>query len=61
MFYDIMKFKNYILCHKLYVILILIFQYLMKFIYKFNVLCHHEIYFKSFSIRNSLTFMSLQI
>ena len=38
MFYDIMKFKNYILCHELYVILIIIFQYLMKFIYKSNVL-----------------------
>ena len=47
MFY-VMKFKNYILCHKLYVILILIFQYLMKFMYKFNVLRHREIYFMSF-------------
>ena len=61
MFYVIMKFKNYILCHELYTILIIIFQYLMKFIYKFNVLCHHEIYFLSFYISNSLTFMSLQI
>ena len=32
----------------------------MKFIYKFDVLCHHKVYFKSFYIRNSLTFMSLQ-
>ena len=55
-----MKFKNYILCHKLYTIVIIIFQYLTKFIYKSNVLCHHEIYFMSFYIRNSLTFMSLQ-
>ena len=36
MFYDIMKFKNYILCHELYIILITNFQYLMKFIYKSN-------------------------
>ena len=61
MFYDIMKFKNYILCHKSDMIIIIIFQYLMKFIYKFNVLCHHKIYFMSFYIGNSLTFMSLQI
>ena len=61
MFYDIMKFKNHILFHELYIILIIIFQYLMKFIYKSYVLCHHEIYFMSFYIRNSLTFMSLQI
>ena len=33
MFYVIMKFKNSILCHELYTILIIIFQYLMKFIY----------------------------
>ena len=38
MFYDIMKFKNHILCHELYINLVIIFQYLMKFIYKFNVL-----------------------
>ena len=43
MFYVIMKFKNYILCHELYTIVIIIFQYLMKFIYKSYVLCHHEI------------------
>ena len=43
MFYDIMKFKDYILCHELYTIVIIIFQYLMKFIYKSYVLCHHEI------------------
>ena len=43
MFYDIMKFKDFILCHELYVILIIIFQYLMKFIYKSNILRHHEI------------------
>ena len=61
MFYVIMKFKDYILCHELYTIVIIIFQYLMKFIYKSYVLCHHEIYFMSFYIRNSLTFMSLQI
>ena len=61
MFYDIMKFKNYILCHDLYITLITNFQYLMKFIYNSNFLCHHEIYFMSFYIRNSLTFMSLQI
>ena len=36
MFYDITKF---ILCHDLYIN----FQYLMKFIYKSNVLCHHKI------------------
>ena len=47
MFYVIMKFKNYILCHNLYIILITNFQYLMKFIYNSNVLCHHEIYFMS--------------
>ena len=35
MFYDIMKF---ILCHKLYIIIVTIFQYLMKFINKSNVL-----------------------
>ena len=33
MFYVIMKFKNYILYHELYIILIKNFQYLMKFIY----------------------------
>ena len=38
MFYDIMKFKNYILCHKLYTIVITNFQYLTKFINKSNVL-----------------------
>ena len=38
MFYDIMKFKKYILCHDLYIILITNFQYVMKFIYKSNVL-----------------------
>ena len=38
MFHDIMKFKNYILCHDLYTIIIKIFQYLMKFIYKSNAL-----------------------
>ena len=38
MFYDIMKFKNYILCHELHIILITNFQYLMKFIYKSSVL-----------------------
>ena len=58
MFYIIMKF---ILCHILYTIVIIIFQYLMKFIYKSYVSCHHEIYFMSFYIRNSFTFMSLQI
>ena len=61
MFHVIMKFKNFILCHELYIILIIIFQYSMKFIYKSYVLCHHEIYFISFCIGNSLTFMSLQI
>ena len=35
--------KNYILCHDLYIMLMTNFQYLMKFIYKSNVLCHHEI------------------
>ena len=40
MFSVIMKFKNYILCHKSYTIGIIIFQYLTKFIYKSNVLCH---------------------
>ena len=30
--------KNCILCHELYIILIIIFQYLMKYIYKSNVL-----------------------
>ena len=58
MFYVI---KNYILCHELYIILIIIFQYLMKFIYKSNALCHQKLHFMSFYIRNSLTFMSLQI
>ena len=43
MFYDIMKFKKGSLCHNLYIIIITYFQYLMKFIYKSNVLCHHEI------------------
>ena len=43
MFYDIMKFKKYTLCHELYIILITNFQYLMKFIYKSNVLLFHEI------------------
>ena len=38
-----MSSQNYILCHELYVILITIFQYLMTFIHKSNVLCHHEI------------------
>ena len=38
MFYDIMKFKNHILCHELYINLVIIFQYLMKFIYKSYVL-----------------------
>ena len=38
MFYDIMKSKNHILCHELYTILIIIFQYFMKFIYKSYVL-----------------------
>ena len=38
MFYDIMKFKNCISCHELYIIIITNFQYLMKFIYKSNVL-----------------------
>ena len=38
MFYDIMKYKNYILCHDLYVILITNFQYLMKFMHNSNVL-----------------------
>ena len=52
MFYVIMKFKKGNLCHKLYTIVIMIFQYLTKFIYKFNVLCHYEIYFMSFYIRN---------
>ena len=61
MVYDIMKFKNYILCHELYIILVIIFQYLVKFIYNSYVLCYHEIYFMSFYIGNSLTFMSLQI
>ena len=60
MFCVIMKFKNYILSHELYTILIIIFQYLMKFIHKSYVLCHYEIYFMSFYIGNSLTFMSLQ-
>ena len=38
MLYDNMKFKKYILCHELYIILITNFLYLMKFIYKSNVL-----------------------
>ena len=38
MFYVIMKFKKYILCHELYIIMIKNFQFLMKFIYKSNVL-----------------------
>ena len=40
MFYVFMKF---VLCHDLYIITISFFQYLMKFVYKSNVLCHHEI------------------
>ena len=60
MFYVIMKFKNYILCHKLYIILITNFQYLMN-LYINLMFYNHEIYFMSFYIRNSLTFMSLQI
>ena len=36
--YVIIKFKKYILCHELYIILIKNLQYLMKFIYKSNVL-----------------------
>ena len=43
MFYVIIKFKNYILCHNLYEILITIFQYLINFIYKSNVLRYNEI------------------
>ena len=43
MFYVITKFKNYILCHKSYIILIMIFEYLMKFIHNSYVLCHHKI------------------
>ena len=39
--YVIMKFKNYILCHDLYTIVIIIFQELMKLS---NTLCHHEIF-----------------
>ena len=38
MFYDIIKFKNYILCHELYTTLITNFQNLMKFIYESYVL-----------------------
>ena len=38
MFYDIMKFNNYILCPKSYIIIITNFQYLMKFIYNSSVL-----------------------
>ena len=38
MFYDIMKFKSYILRHELYTILIKIFQFLIKFIYNSDVL-----------------------
>ena len=38
MFYDIIKFKKYILCYELYIILITNFQYLMKFKYNSNVL-----------------------
>ena len=47
-----MSSQNYILCHKLYTISIVIFQYLMKLVYKFNVLCHHEICFMSWFIYN---------
>ena len=42
MFYVIIKFKNFILCHELYTIINTNFQYVMKFIYKSYVLCHHE-------------------
>ena len=48
MFYVIMKFKNYILCYELYIILITNFQYLMIMFYdimrfKNYILCH-ELY-----------------
>ena len=42
--YVIMKF---VLCHDLYIIIVKFFQYLMKFVYKSNVLCHYEICFMS--------------
>ena len=48
--YDIMKFKNYIICHKLYTIVIIIFQYLINSIYKSNTLCHHEIFSSEFDV-----------
>ena len=38
MFYDITKFKNHILCYELYINLVKIFQYFMKFVYKSYVL-----------------------
>ena len=38
MFYDITKFKNFILCHELYINLVIIFHNLMKFIYNSYVL-----------------------
>ena len=62
MFYVIMKFKNYILCHDLYIILITIFQYLINLyinlmfydIMKFKnyILCHklYIILIKNFNI-----------
>ena len=45
-------YKYLILCHELYIILITNFQYLMKFIYNSNVLCHHEIHLMSFYVMN---------
>ena len=47
-----MSSQNYILCHKLFTIVIIIFQYLTEFIYKSNVLYHHEILKTTFYVIN---------
>ena len=38
MFYDIRKFKNYILCHDLYIDFIKYWKFVIMIIYKSNVL-----------------------
>ena len=50
MFYDITKF---ILCHELYTILIIIFQYFMKFIY-INLMFYDITKFKNYILCHKL-------
>ena len=50
MFYDIRKFKNYILCHDLYINSIKYWKIMI--IYKSNVLRHHEILKSEFYVIN---------